>query len=256
MKKNDVSKFSDMYVDEDGRLYTEKEWKNRKSKSSKQDTKNTKTTFTSDSTSSRQKKIRNNNDVLVVISLIFMVVLYHLYQNKDIYKRINLEKTQYQYSATTNETLENIAEEIKDTCITDIDEVCIVKEVLKYITNIEYKINPSTAKKPLETIKKGYGDCDDKSNLLISLLEELNFDSYFVIVPNHIFVITHIEDDLYDELNDKKAFLIDNKKYYLLESTAKKVQIGFPLHYSIQSIEKIFNPFTRKTISPKNIKYE
>ncbi len=49
-------------------------------------------------------------------------------------------------------------------------------------------------------IDQNFGDCDDKSNLLISLLNAKGYEAYFVLVPKHIFVIVNI------------GFILPNKK--------------------------------------------
>ena len=75
-------------------------------------------------------------------------------------------------------------------------------------TQIPYKINESIAKSPKKVVEQNFGDCDDKSNLLISLLKVKDYEAYFVLVPNHIFVIINLEGI---NLN-KKALYVNNKK--------------------------------------------
>lgn len=128
---------------------------------------------------------------------------------------------------------------------------CKVQSILDYVTNIPYKINHFTAHSPQETIQKNFGDCDDKSNLLISLLHELGIESYFVLVPEHIFVIVALP-----QLKNKKALYINDKPYYILESTAKGSPIGFPLHYRLDEIEAIVEPFENRKVNIKTIKYK
>ena len=130
-------------------------------------------------------------------------------------------------------------------------EVCKVQSILDYVSNIPYKINRSYASFPDKTMQQNYGDCDDKSNLLISLLSVLGFESYFVLVPQHIFVITHLKQDL-----AKKAFILNHKKYYILESTAKNSQVGYPLGYKLSEIDAIVEPFQNKRIEVKSILYK
>ena len=128
---------------------------------------------------------------------------------------------------------------------------CQVQSILYYVTNIPYKINHFTAHSPQQTIQKNFGDCDDKSNLLISLLHELNIESYFVLVPKHIFVIASLP-----KIKNKKAIYIYNKPYYILESTAKDSLIGFPLHYRLNEIEAIIEPFKNRKLDIETIEYK
>ena len=132
------------------------------------------------------------------------------------------------------------------------DRVCEVQKILDFVTNIPYKINESIAKSPKNVVQQNFGDCDDKSNLLISLLRQKDDEAYFVLVPEHIFVIINLED--YD-LN-RPALYVNNKKFYILESTAKDSKIGFPLKYKISEIEAIIDPFINKKIVKKELEYK
>ncbi len=97
--------------------------------------------------------------------------------------------------------------------------------MLDLVTNIPYKINNSVARSGENVIKQNFGDCDDKSNLLISLLHARSYEAYFVLVPKHIFVVVHLNLIL----PNKKALYINKRPFYILESTAKNSKIGFPL---------------------------
>ena len=147
-----------------------------------------------------------------------------------------------------NKKLFQLANRLTKNCNT---QECKVQSILDYVTNIPYRINKFTAHSPQETIQKNFGDCDDKSNLLISLLHELNIESYFVLVPEHIFVIVALP-----QLNSKKALYLNDKPYYILESTAKNSSIGFPLHYHLDEIEAIIEPFENQKIDIKTIEYK
>jgi hypothetical protein len=132
------------------------------------------------------------------------------------------------------------------------DELCEVQRLLDYVTVIPYRVNAFRAHKPLQTIENGYGDCDDKSNLLISLLHALGKEAYFVLVPEHIFVVTSLEDR---RIAEKKGIWIDGEKFYILESTAKGSSIGYPLRYRVEEIEKIFDPFANEAVIYKRLSY-
>ena len=99
---------------------------------------------------------------------------------------------------------------------------------------------------------QNFGDCDDKSNLLISLLHALNIEAYFVLVPKHIFIIVPIVDD---RLEQAKGLWIDGRKYYILESTAKNSQVGFPLKYKLDEIDAIIEPFSNEEMEWVDLKY-
>ena len=150
---------------------------------------------------------------------------------------------------TTAPTIKKKAQELVKGCH---NELCEVQRLLDYVTEISYKVNNFRAHKPMETIANGYGDCDDKSNLLISLLHALEKEAYFVLVPEHIFVIIPLEDA---RIANKKGIWIDGKKFYILESTAQGSTVGYPLRYREDQIKMIFDPFTNEAVKYQHIDY-
>lgn len=199
------------------------------------------------------QNIKKYLHVYVVILTILILIgnlIYHYAHSKTLFLD---DLTPYHKSAKVNKVLIDLASKIVSTCYKD-DDICRVQKVLDYITNIPYKINTFTAHKPLDTIRLNYGDCDDKSNLLISLLKSINYQSYLVIIPKHAYVITHLRDPS-KILQNTKAFCIQDKKYYELESTAKNSKIGFMHKNTLQNIEAIYDPFINKKIDIKNVDY-
>ena len=185
--------------------------------------------------------------VLGCLSLYFI----YLFSNAiSIVNRRHISTSDGIYINNTRESQElfQLAKRLTKHCNT---QECQVQSILYYVTNIPYKINNFTAHSPQETIQENFGDCDDKSNLLISLLHELNIESYFVLVPKHIFVIASLP-----KIEHTKALYINGKPYYILESTAKNSPIGFPLHYSLDDIKAIIEPFENRKIDIKTIEYK
>ena len=131
------------------------------------------------------------------------------------------------------------------------EPICEVQNMLDFVTQIPYKINESIAKSPKKVVEQNFGDCDDKSNLLISLLKVKDYEAYFVLVPNHIFVIINLEENI-----DKKALYVNHKRFYILESTATNSKIGFPLKYQFEEIEAIVDPFINKKLVVSKIEYK
>ena len=179
--------------------------------------------------------------------------LYFIYLFSNVVSIVNRRHIGTSDGTYVNNTRENqklykLTNRLTQNCNT---QECKVQSILNYVTNIPYRINKFTAHSPQETIQKNFGDCDDKSNLLISLLHELNIECYFVLVPEHIFVIVALP-----QLNPKKALYLNDKPYYILESTAKGSSIGFPLHYRLDEIEAIVEPFENRKIDMKTIEYK
>ncbi|NQY20840.1 MAG: hypothetical protein HRT40_05950 [Campylobacteraceae bacterium] len=132
------------------------------------------------------------------------------------------------------------------------NELCEVQTLLDFVTKIPYKINKNIAKSSKQVIKQNYGDCDDKSNLLISMLKLRAYEVYFVLVPKHIFVIVNLKK----KIANKKALYVNGKKFYILESTAKNSKIAFPLRYKLNEIEAILDPFKNEILDINNIEYK
>ena len=130
------------------------------------------------------------------------------------------------------------------------DKTCEVQSMLDFVTSIPYKINESIARSSKQVVEQNFGDCDDKSNLLISMLKVRGYEAYFVLVPKHIFVIVNLENQI-----NKKALYVNDKKFYILESTAKDSKIGFPLKHTLEEIEAIIDPFVNKKLLVKTLNY-
>ena len=130
------------------------------------------------------------------------------------------------------------------------DKTCEVQSMLDFVTAIPYKINESIARNSKQVVEQNFGDCDDKSNLLISMLKVRGYEAYFVLVPKHIFVIVNLENQI-----NKKALYVNDKRFYILESTASGSKIGFPLKYSFEEINAIIDPFVNKKLVVKKLEY-
>lgn len=142
-----------------------------------------------------------------------------------------------------------LAQNLTKSC--NSDKTCEVQSILDFVTAIPYKINEGIARNSKQVVSQNFGDCDDKSNLLISLLKVKGYEAYFVLVPNHIFVIVNIQNQ-----ENKKALYINDKKFYILESTANGSKIGFPLRYKLEEIKAIIDPFANKKLVINKVEYK
>lgn len=164
-------------------------------------------------------------------------------------RQIGTEKGIYTNCVTTLPYIQDKANELTQGCES---QLCRVQRVLDYVTAIPYVVNNFNAHKPKDTIANNYGDCDDKSNLLISLLHALDVESYFVLVPEHIFVIVYLDEPA---LLGKKGLYLEGRKFYILESTAKGSKVGFPLHYRLSQIGAIVEPFDNDKLDIASLEY-
>ncbi len=73
------------------------------------------------------------------------------------------------------------------------DDGCEAQKLFDYVTAIPYRTD-HTSRNALTVVKSNWGDCDDKSNLFASLLDERGIEYRFVYVPHHVFVAVHLND--------------------------------------------------------------
>lgn len=187
-----------------------------------------------------------------LISAIFIAyVIYLIISSFFIVKNqfIDIGDATYVNQVRTDDYTIKLADFLTKDCASN--KVCEVQAMLDFVTAIPYKINESIARSSKQVVEQNFGDCDDKSNLLISMLKVRGYEAYFVLVPKHIFVIINLEDI---KLN-KKALYVNDKPFYILESTAEKSKIGFPLKYSFEEINAIVDPFKNKKLVINSLEY-
>lgn len=118
--------------------------------------------------------------------------------------------------------LKDLAAQLTQEC--SGNDGCEVQRLLNYVTHIPYKTD-YTSRNAKAVIKTNWGDCDDKSNLFASLLNEKGLDYRFVYVPHHVFVVVHISDTAVIPFLNAKL-IIDGKNYYYAETTSTGARIG------------------------------
>lgn len=182
-----------------------------------------------------------------------LYVLYMIYISFFIVKNqfIDIGDSTYVNQVRTDDYTLKLANHLTKDCI-KADKLCEVQSMLDFVTAIPYKINESIARNSKQVVTQNFGDCDDKSNLLISMLKLKGYEAYFVLVPKHIFVIINLEDI---KVN-KKALYVNDKPFYILESTANGSKIGFDLKYKFLEIEAIIDPFVNKKLVVNNLDYK
>lgn len=194
----------------------------------------------------------SKNFSLLILLLAFIAFIYGTVKAIQIVDRTQISTNDGIYTSyvTTDIEIEQKAQMLTRKCESD---VCKVQALLDYVTHIPYITNTFQQKSPQKTIHENYGDCDDKSNLLISMLYAEGIKAYFVLVPKHIFVIVHLDDN---RLSEKRGLWVNGKKYYILESTAKGSRIGFPLQYHLDDIDTVIEPFSNEKVDIQTLKYK
>lgn len=192
------------------------------------------------------------NLALGILIISFIAFIYGTIKAIDIVNRtqIGTKNGIYTSYVSTSKEIEDKAKQLTKNCQS---KLCQVQSLLDFATNIPYHTTTFQRYSAQKTMQQNFGDCDDKSNMLISMLHTLNIEAYFVLVPKHIFVIVPIDDK---RVAYKKGLWINGKKYYILESTAKGSKIGYTLKYNLNDIDVIVEPFSNEKIEIKELKYK
>ena len=188
-----------------------------------------------------------------ILSFVFILyVIYMIFTSYNIVKKqfIDIGDLTYVNQVRTDDYTLRLANHLSKDC--KQDEICEVQKMLDFVTRIPYKVNKSVARNSKQVVTQNFGDCDDKSNLLISMLKMKGYEAYFVLVPKHIFVIINMKEN---KIN-KKALYVNDKPFYILESTATNSKIGFGLKYKFEEIEAIIDPFKNKQLVVDTLEYK
>ena len=196
--------------------------------------------------------VTSKNISLFILIIAFIAFVYGTSKAIQIVDKTQVGTADGIYTSyiSTSEEIKQKALNLTKNCV---DNICKVQNLLDFTSNIPYQTNTFQQNSPQKTIQKNYGDCDDKSNLLISMLHAIGIKAYFVLVPKHIFVIVPLNNK---RLSHIKGLWVNETKYYILESTAKGSVIGFPLKYRRDKIEAIIEPFSNKKIDIKSLEYK
>jgi transglutaminase-like putative cysteine protease len=134
--------------------------------------------------------------------------------------------------------LASLAAELTQGC--NRDDGCEAQKLFDYVTAIPYRTD-YTSRNAISVVNSNWGDCDDKSNLFASLLNERGLEYRFVYVPHHVFVAVHLKDTKNIPFLNAKLTM-EGKDFYYAETTASGARIGefngqFP--YSFEGIYDI-----------------
>ncbi len=189
---------------------------------------------------------------LGIMLIAFIAFIYGTVKVLDIVSRtqVGTKNGTYTSYVTTSQEIEEKAIALSKNCK---NRFCQVQMLLDFASNIPYQTNTFQQYSAQKTIQQNFGDCDDKSNLLISMLHALEIEAYFVLVPKHIFVIVPLKDN---RLSQKRGIWINGRKFFILESTARNSDIGFPLQYKLSDIDVIIEPFSNEKMPINSLEFK
>jgi len=192
------------------------------------------------------------NLAIAILFIAFILFVYGVIKAIDIVKRTQVGTKDGIYTSyvTTSQEIEDQAKELTQNCTSTL---CQVQSLLDFSTNIPYQTKTFQRYSSQKTIKQNFGDCDDKSNLLISMLYALEIEAYFVLVSKHIFVIVPLKDE---RLKHTKGLWVNDRKFFILETTATNSEVGFPLQHKLSDIDVIIEPFRNEKIDIQSLNYK
>ena len=199
--------------------------------------------------------MQSNTNRYLSLSIIFVAIIAFVYVTYQAilivdHTQISTKEGIYTSYVTTTQQIQDKAQLLTKACDS---KACEIQSLLDYVTAIPYQTQTFQRKTPQKTIQENFGDCDDKSNLLISMLHALDIPAYFVLVPHHIFVIVPLADRRFSNI---KGLWVNSQKYYILESTAKDSRIGFDLHYALNEIDTIIEPFSNQRLEIDSVSWK
>lgn len=168
--------------------------------------------------------MKTKNLFLSIIAVFTIVFTYRNYISDEEYtvpKRIKIEEGYATNFINVSDTVKEKTDAITTQCEKND---CKAIAIHDYVKNINYTYQNETNKRPTEVIKYG-GDCDEKSQLMASMLKAINVKSILIYTNNHAFIAVEIENEK-NLIKPYAKIEIEGKNYYYAETTDKNSYIG------------------------------
>ena len=120
------------------------------------------------------------------------------------------------------------------TMLNNYSDMEIPELIISFVQGLHYSTDDALGfdeypKFPVETLVSGEGDCEDTSILAASLLRAINYSVALIRLPNHMALGITIDAD-------GKYYILNNKQYYYIETTAAGWSIGeIPEAYNFEN---------------------
>lgn len=144
-----------------------------------------------------------------------------------------------------------LAEQLTQRCHGDVG--CEAQKLFDYVTHIPYKTD-YTSRSPNDLLSTNWGDCDDKTNLYASLLNERNIDYLLVYVPHHVFMVVHLPNKDHLPLL-ATSLIVEGKRYYYAETTATGGRLGDFNTQFPSSFEGIYDLKNQREIPMESVSF-
>lgn len=167
--------------------------------------------------------------------------------------KIKIQGQFYSYLIDKEEKLKDTANLIGANCK---DDKCKVEKYFDYVKAIPYKKGEiDKDKNAVDVVLCNEGDCDEKSSLLVSLLQESQkkYKSVLVYTNTHTFACVNIPN--LKEDRGMSYIKIDNEKYYYAETTNMNAKVGDYNNIEISKFKFVLEPIGKKEIPISKISF-
>lgn len=159
--------------------------------------------------------------------------LLNYYRNDRVHEAYQFDDTPFNTPSTYSSFMfseydRNVIRRLVEQCCTrDSTEVAHIRSALTFVQSLPYVSDMESmgvneyVRYPLETLADGEGDCEDKVVLLAAMLKEMGIDFVLFVIPDHLALGVHS-----DSLVSNQYFLINDRRYYYVETTTPNWEIG------------------------------
>lgn len=127
------------------------------------------------------------------------------------------------------------------------NDFCKIEKYFDYVKNIPYeKGTPNKDKNAVEVMKQWKGDCDERSDLLASMMIANNYQIILIYTKDHTFAAVNIPN--YQTEEKKSYFEYRGQKYYWAETTDPNAVIGSYNRIEAKEIRFAYNANEKKEI--------
>lgn len=159
----------------------------------------------------------------------------------------------FMFSDPGREVVRNLSMQLVDDTMTMKEKIM---SLLTFVQSLPYSKDRVSKGKveyvryPVETLADGTGDCEDKAVLLGSMFYELGIDFVLLLPPDHMALGVPCDD-----IHGEQCFKFGDKKYYYLETTNPRWEIGqIPKEYGKAKFE-IYPVQSTATLIVKGVKF-
>jgi len=150
-----------------------------------------------------------------------------------------------------NEEIKMIRTALEENCR---DDQCRIESYFNYIKKMPYeKGEHNKDKNSIDVLIAGKGDCDERSDLLASMMLQRNYKCILIYTNDHTFAGVNIPN--YKSDKRKTHIEYNHKKYYYAETTDENATIGGFNRIGKKEIRYAYNTNEKKEIPLNQITF-